>query len=381
MRVEHKDEISVAEFAQTYLHGNQPVVLGSSFTKHWRARREWVERDGKPNFARLRELYGTATVQVADCDTPYFNDQKRTEMPMAEFLDSWQSASGGKLYCKDFHLAQHGAGYRAYEVPQALSDDWLNMASDITATDDYRFCYMGGNGTWTPFHRDVFCSYSWSANICGTKRWILIPPGQDHLFSDGLGQTVYSLQEGAHDAKRFPRLDELQTVEIVQQPGEIVFVPSGWWHQVHNEGDTISINHNWANEYNLAALYSQLRREVADVRHAFRDLADVDEFHDIVQRALLANAGMDYRWFVGFLETIARVYLDAQPGGGGDSPLGGIDPFFSSPQSIRFALGRVSATLDRLLNDDVTGTVDGLPKQIAALHARVGPVAIDTRGR
>ena len=29
----------------------------------------------------------------------------------------------------------------------------------------------------TGFHADVFRSYSWSANICGEKKWIIFPPG------------------------------------------------------------------------------------------------------------------------------------------------------------------------------------------------------------
>ncbi|KAJ2384333.1 hypothetical protein GGI23_006953 [Coemansia sp. RSA 2559] len=360
-QVEHRNDISVAEFAQTYLHGNRPVVLGASFTQHWRARHEWVI-DGKPNFARLRELYGSAVVPVAYCNRPYFNDQRRTEMQLSEFLDHWRSDE--KMYCKDFHLAQHA--YEAYRAPPHMSDDWLNLFCDLHPGDDYRFCYMGGDGTWTPFHRDVFWSYSWSANICGTKRWILAPPGQEHLFSDGLGQTVYNLLD--YDASRFPRLDQLKTIEIVQRPGEIVFVPSRWWHQVHNEGDTISINHNWANEYNLPELYTHLRHELDEVRHAFRDLVDVDEFHDIVQKALKSNAGIDYSWFFGFVDTIAQAYLKpAAP----SSPLGRMDPYFSTPRSIAFALDRISTVLDQLLHDDVTRTVDGLYEQITALHAKI----------
>ena len=32
----------------------------------------------------------------------------------------------------------------------------------------------------TPFHADVLRSFSWSANVCGRKLWILYPPGQRH---------------------------------------------------------------------------------------------------------------------------------------------------------------------------------------------------------
>lgn len=39
-------------------------------------------------------------------------------------------------------------------------------------------------GSWTPLHADVFRSYSWSANVCGKKKWIFLPPSQCHLVFD-----------------------------------------------------------------------------------------------------------------------------------------------------------------------------------------------------
>lgn len=41
------------------------------------------------------------------------------------------------------------------------------------------------------------------------------------------------------------------THAMSQGPGEIVFVPSGWWHQVENVTDALSINHNWVNAANI----------------------------------------------------------------------------------------------------------------------------------
>ncbi|KAJ1728414.1 hypothetical protein LPJ72_005487 [Coemansia sp. Benny D160-2] len=369
--IERRSDISAEEFAQNHLRANRPVVLGAGFTENWRSRREWVD-GGRPNFARLREIYGEAVVAVAHCDTPHLSDQKRTEMRMSDFLDRWQASSSSveeKLYCKDFHLSKHA--YDAYEVPAPLSDDWLDLfySQHPELNDDYQFCYMGGDGTWTPFHRDVYWSYSWSANICGTKRWILVPPGQEPLFTDALNNTVYNLLD--YDDTQFPRLHELHTLEVVQRAGEIVFVPSGWWHQVHNIGDTVSINRNWANEYNLPVVHAHLRSAIADVFHAFRDLAHLDDFPAIAQQALRANSAIDYAWFFDFLSSIAHVYLRALAAPASPSPLTRFAPFFSSPPSIVHALRCVSDSLDLLLHDDVTHTVDGLADKVARLHREV----------
>ncbi len=43
-------------------------------------------------------------------------------------------------------------------------------------------------GTWTPLHADVLRSYSWSVNVAGSKRWLLLPPRHTHLLFDRFGR-------------------------------------------------------------------------------------------------------------------------------------------------------------------------------------------------
>ena len=60
--------------------------------------------------------------------------------------------------------------------------------------NDYRFVFIGPKGSWTPFHSDVFGSYSWSANIVGKKKWVFFPPGEEHKLKDKLGNLVYDVE-------------------------------------------------------------------------------------------------------------------------------------------------------------------------------------------
>jgi JmjC domain, hydroxylase len=41
-------------------------------------------------------------------------------------------------------------------------------------------------------------------------------------------------------------------LEVHQGVGQALFVPSGWHHSVSNLEDTVSINHNWFNGFNIA---------------------------------------------------------------------------------------------------------------------------------
>lgn len=47
-------------------------------------------------------------LQVADCDTREFTDQKRLEMSVAEFVEQWtnDSIKESVLYLKDWHFVK-----------------------------------------------------------------------------------------------------------------------------------------------------------------------------------------------------------------------------------------------------------------------------------
>ena len=61
---------------------------------------------------------------------------------------------------------------------------------------------------------------------------------------------------------------------LEQGPGEALFVPSGWYHQVHNTTDCVSINHNWLNAANARVCWAMLRDELDDVRSGLPDADD-----------------------------------------------------------------------------------------------------------
>jgi hypothetical protein len=83
-------------------------------------------------------------------------------MDLQEFLDEWEEHSRtntpSRTYLKDFHFVKTFPAYGAYETPDIFCDDWMNefWTRRTDVDDDYRFVYCGGDGTFTPFHADVY---------------------------------------------------------------------------------------------------------------------------------------------------------------------------------------------------------------------------------
>ncbi|BEI89300.1 uncharacterized protein CcaverHIS019_0206620 [Cutaneotrichosporon cavernicola] len=205
-----------------------------------------------PNFAALAD-YGDQVVPVADTAQREFSEFARDERRLREVLELWESGEGRTLYVKDWHLvAELGGGADArgvYEPPSCFLDDWLSPPFDAptsssASTADFRFVYTGPAGTFTPLHRDVYGSYSWSANIVGRKLWWLFPPGTEPR--DKHGELLFDVR----DAK---------ALKVLQEEGEVIFVPSGWHHQVLNLDFCISINHNFFSSPTLPRVYASLR--------------------------------------------------------------------------------------------------------------------------
>ncbi|KAK7111637.1 hypothetical protein V1264_011238 [Littorina saxatilis] len=310
------------EFFAKFLVPNQLGILSEKATSLWKSRREWVCEDGSPDFVFLRQAFGEATVPIADCKCQEFSAHAKQEMKMSEFVTYWQKLREAgyplgqeSLYLKDWHFTRAFSDYEAYSTCPFFRSDWMNEFWDERedSEDDYRFVYMGPKGTWTPFHSDVFRSFSWSANICGRKRWIFFPPGEEEHLKDIHGNPVYDvMSEELKDPTKFPNAHRVQhRIEIIQHPGETIFVPSGWHHQVHNLEDTISINHNWLNGCNVRRSWLHLVASLEEVQREIGDFSDMEGWDQQCQRILKALSGIDFVEFLRFVESIAKRRITA----------------------------------------------------------------------
>ncbi|PNI14823.1 JMJD4 isoform 5 [Pan troglodytes] len=294
---------SYADFVRGFLLPNLPCVFSSAFTQGWGSRRRWVTPAGRPDFDHLLRTYGDVVVPVANCGVQEYNSNPKEHMTLRDYITYWKeyiqagySSPRGCLYLKDWHLCRDFPVEDVFTLPVYFSSDWLNEFWDALDVDDYRFVYAGPAGSWSPFHADIFRSFSWSVNVCGRKKWLLFPPGQEEALRDRHGNLPYDVTSPALcDTHLHPRSQLAgPPLEITQEAGEMVFVPSGWHHQVHNLDDTISINHNWVNGFNLANMWRFLQQELCAVQE------------EVIMRSC---SGINFEEFYHFLKVIAEKRL------------------------------------------------------------------------
>lgn len=149
----------------------------------------------------------------------------------------------------------------------------------------------------TPLHVDVFTSFSWSVNVCGKKRWIFLIPGEENKLKDKYGNLCYDVTDS---------LNSINYLEVIQQAGEAIFVPSNWYHQVWNLEDTISVNHNWINGCNIDTMWYSLSNHLNYVENEIQDCKEMKNFEDHSQLVLKTSFGMDFTDFYKFIDYIAK---------------------------------------------------------------------------
>ncbi|VDP87194.1 unnamed protein product [Echinostoma caproni] len=292
----------------SYLLPNQPCILDSWITAGWSARHDWFSSEpGGVHIERLLRDSPSNELCVADCSRLEFDAHPVLEMFAEEYLAYWKSFHQPEseekrlLYLKDWHYFRRPTNRAYYMVPEFFSSDWLNEFWMIRpdSEDDFRFVYLGTMGTWTPLHADVYRSFSWSANIIGQKRWWFFPPGEEeklHLINNNrLPADIRALD-----------LDQLgiRYAMFDQFPGQVVFVPSGWYHEVLNLTDCVSINHNWFNATNVARIWEHLQDQLEMVEKSTEDVRDTPGWHEQCQICLRALTGINFHEFLVLLKYI-----------------------------------------------------------------------------
>lgn len=157
-----------------------------------------------------------------------------------------------------------------FTVPEYFSDDLFKLVGE-GLRPPYRWFLIGPKRSGTSTHVDPLNTSAWNALISGRKRWILFPPHTPKRFAKAKAWQDRKAGEddeaidffnfhlpralAAAEAEGVP----LQYIDYVQQPGETMFVPGGWWHAVLNLDDTVAVTQNFCSRTNFPRVWLSTR--------------------------------------------------------------------------------------------------------------------------
>lgn len=183
--------------------------------------------------------------------------------------------------------------------PTSLAEDFPAIANDFKLPPELDVVMRNAHSSPLRISGpvNIWLHYDTMANVLcqvrGRKRLLLFPPGDVAHLGFGPGASSSSLNVFSDNAGPNPALANVHPHEAMLEPGDILFIPSMWFHAAApTEGMSIAVNvffRNLQNGYaagrdvygnrDLAA-YEKGRKDVAKIVKTFEDLpADVSGFY------------------------------------------------------------------------------------------------------
>jgi hypothetical protein len=219
--IERRKKPRAAEFFARYWAQNRPVIFTDA-TRGWKL---WSPEDMKALLGEVRIDVTAGRDGDPDYDLNFRAHTKRTTV--GAFVDRMR-ASGAT---NDFYLVANNHAMRRKGFARLLD----RIVVDETYFDKALLpggssLWLGPAGTVTPLHHDT--TNILFHQIYGRKQFLLISPHEEEVRAGARG--FYA----AHDPQRFGG----SVMNVVLEPGEALFLPAGWWHEVRSLDVSISFS-------------------------------------------------------------------------------------------------------------------------------------------
>jgi hypothetical protein len=286
--IERAHGLTPEVFYERYLTGiGKPVIVTDELST-WNARSKW-------SFDFFKSRYGSDTVRPA----VWPGDRLVKLMTLADFLNYVEAPSEpSQGFWIDpetrFPRAEppesvtsplYLYGWRGFILhPELLADieqspkfveDWFPLlpAAVRKVLDDTTKYFsvgllIGPEGSKSNLHQDFLHSHAYLAQITGRKRCVLFSPEDSPALYGG------SVDPDRPELDRFPRFRNATAYECVLEPGEMLFMPWLWWHQVVALEKSITVNYNFFNRVNFTAYLTEVLQNLPTIVAGIEKLPD-----------------------------------------------------------------------------------------------------------
>ncbi|XP_077269995.1 HSPB1 associated protein 1 [Temnothorax americanus] len=202
---------------------------------------------------------------------------KPVQLTLQEFIDLQETKQNNTWhYCDYKHIKE----WLSDNVEIVESFNWLKFGIDkeLGKNGMHSTIWVGSKGSHTDCHWDTY-GYNLVAQVHGRKQWLLYPPSAPLIpvrlpYEESTVYSrfnIYCLSEEEKDwLLEIPDKPKLITLE----PGDVLFVPNGWWHYVESL-DQVNVS---VNIWGKLKTDSRARVEEALVKLIIAKMGDYNQF-------------------------------------------------------------------------------------------------------
>jgi hypothetical protein len=239
--VDRASKLTKEEFDRKYGFRSQPVLI-TDMIDNWPAKNKWNNEYFKKNFSGISDM----AVRPG-------NEKDKRQFSISDYMTYMEeNKDHHPYYFKNakFHLDTDMVN--DYTVPDYFRSYLDVLGKDVPRAFQLSWMYIGATGTYSSLHLDIFNTSAWNAVFSGRKIWAFYSPDQAPYLYKG------EVNLFAPNLESYPNFAKAKPLICVQNPGEVVFTPSGWWHAVYNEVGGISLTENFVNDTNYEAVKATL---------------------------------------------------------------------------------------------------------------------------
>jgi len=234
MEITRLTDVEKSLFYRDY-HKVAPVLL-QSFVRNSRACATW-----SPEY--LESVIGEKTVQVNYCARELEKTSDGAILATTQHLDvPFRKAS--ELIQGSSEVVYFMMGQSIIRVlPELLEDldfDELILRADpIVSTN----LWFAAAGHLTPLHYDIYDNFL--NQIIGRKKVTLFSPSDKEYLqslSEDDTDNPATVNLFKPDIERFPHFRQATPIEFILEPGDTLYQPAGWFHQIESLDVTVSVN-------------------------------------------------------------------------------------------------------------------------------------------
>jgi len=227
------------DFLDQFYALSRPCVITGAIAD-WPALSRWA-----PD--HLREAVGDAPVEFQGGrqgagDFELAKDRHKQRLPFRAYMDLIEGTPGNDAYVTAYNSVANQAAFAPLMADTRPIGDYLTPGGGML--------WIGPQGTFTPLHFDL--TNNLLVQVVGRKHILLVPATQArflyhgrHVFSE-----VHDLEDPAR-LDRYPLARQATPYAVTLEPGEMLYIPIGWWHQVRALDFSVMLtytNFRWPNE-------------------------------------------------------------------------------------------------------------------------------------
>lgn len=258
--VPRRSGVSAEAFAREHLVPGKPVILTDAL-KRWKAMSTWTLESLASRFpdrvlpfrhsdksTTLRELIPQVLASSPEKVAPYL-----TNLPIAEHLPELLSDIS--------------------PLPDVISPNWGDrtflhprIREDMRRGNMLELYIGGPGGNFPVVHWDGMSTHAFLMQIEGVKQYWVWPPADSEYMYPGQFPSLSQVKDIEHpDLEQHPLFPRARATTFTLHPGEMLFVPTRWWHTARILSPSITVSANLLNASNWDNFSEDIQRNTSAV--------------------------------------------------------------------------------------------------------------------